>query len=153
MIRFERLAEHHLASILEIEQESHGAPWSERGFRNELDHPYGRFWVAIEEGSIVGYGGIWLVIDEAHVTTVTVHSNHRRKGIGRKLCIQLLEEAKELGMTCSTLEVRAGNTAAIELYLRLGFSQSGLRRKYYPDNDEDAVVMWLFDLQGWSPPK
>ncbi len=151
MLRFEKIQEHYLPAILEIERLSHGAPWSERGFRNEFDHPHGRFIVAVENGSVVGYGGVWFVIDEAHITTVTIHPDHRRKGIGRKICLELLGDAKAAGMTCSTLEVRAGNQAAIELYLKLGFETTGVRKRYYPDNDEDAVVMWLYDLQSWQP--
>lgn len=100
---------------------------------------------------IVGYGGIWHIIDEAHVTTLAVSEEHRRLGIGRKLMIELLERAKEAGMVCSTLEVRAGNEAAIRLYEKLGYARTTLRKGYYPDNREDAVVMWMVELDSWTP--
>ena len=145
-LRFESLHESHLPAILAIEGVVNGSPWSERSFRNEIDHPHGVFLVALEEGKVVGYGGLWLVIDEAHVTNVAVAPDHQRQGVGRRLMIALLDLAKRRGMTCATLEVRAGNAPALHLYESLGFERSALRRGYYPDNKEDAVVMWRYRL-------
>jgi ribosomal-protein-alanine N-acetyltransferase len=136
-----------------IEQASNSAPWSERSFRNEVSHPNGSFIVAIEMGDVVGYAGVWNVVDEAHITTVAVAPEHRRQGIGRRLVSELLGRAKESGMICATLEVRASNSGAIELYQKLGFTETARRKGYYPDNKEDAVVMWLYDLQDWDPPR
>lgn len=152
-LRFETLQEAHIPAILEIEKRTNTAPWSERSFRNELNHAHGIFLTAFLAGEIVGYGGVWLVVDEAHVTTVAVAEEQRRQGIGQKLMVELLERAKARGMTCSTLEVRAGNHPAILLYEKLGFVRSALRKGYYPDNREDAVVMWLHDLVSWEPPR
>ena len=149
----EPLAEEHIPDILLIEKESNGAPWSEKSFRNELNHSHGIFLVAMDGGRVVGYAGEWLVVDEAHITTVAVSPDQRRKGIGRHLTIDLLNLAKERGMMCSTLEVRAGNTPAIELYRALGYVETARRKAYYPDNQEDALVMWLHDLQKWTPPE
>ncbi|RYG46787.1 ribosomal-protein-alanine N-acetyltransferase [bacterium] len=148
--RLERLREEHLPAILRIEQASNSSPWSERSFRNELDHPYGLFLTALLEGEPIGYGGIWFVIDEAHITTIAIDGAQRGLGYGRRLMVTLLEEAKERGMACATLEVRAGNEPALRLYEGLGFVRSGRRKGYYPDNREDAVVMWLYDLQAWT---
>ncbi len=149
-LRFERLNENHIPAILEIEQKANSAPWSERSFLNELGHAHGIMFVAIANGVVAGYGGVWLVIDEAHITTVAVHEDYRRLGIGRKLMVQLLEEAKEAGMLCSTLEVRASNEAAVKLYEGLGYHLTTRRKAYYPDNKEDALVLWLDDLQAWK---
>jgi ribosomal-protein-alanine N-acetyltransferase len=146
------LREDRIPDILEIERRVNTAPWSERSFRNELGHAHGVFLTALLEGRVVGYGGVWLVIDEAHITTVAVAPENQRCGIGWRLMVELLEKAKERGMTCSTLEVRAGNQAAISLYLRLGYVEVARRKSYYPDNHEDAVVMWLYDLPTWNPP-
>jgi len=151
-LRFEKLQESHIPPILAIEGRTNGAPWSERSFRNELDHPHGIFLVAILGGEVVGYGGIWLVVDEAHVTTIAVSEEQRRNGIGWKLMVELLQRAKEAGMTCSTLEVRASNEAAIKLYERLGYHIAARRKGYYPDNKEDATVMWMHELDRWEPP-
>jgi len=149
----EALKAEHIPKILEIENRTNGAPWSERAFQNELSHRDRIFLVAFGGGEILGYGGVWLVIDEAHVTTLAVDEPFRRQGIGEKLMIELLEKSQEAGMTCSTLEVRAGNEAAIRLYRKLGYRQAALRKGYYPDNKEDACVMWLYDLDCWSPPQ
>lgn len=151
-LRFETLSELHIPQILPIEAVANSAPWSEQAFRNELGERSGTFLVAIVDGSVVGYGGIWMVIDEAHVTTVAVAESHQRQGIGRRLMIELLHRAKAAGMTCSTLEVRAGNEGAIRLYEQLGYVIAARRKGYYPDNREDAIVMWLYELDRWEPP-
>jgi len=150
-LRFEPLNKDHIPVILGIENRTNGAPWSDRAFQNELNHNDRIFLVAYSGGEIVGYGGVWLVIDEAHVTTLAVAEEARRQGIGRKLMIELLERSKEAGMVCSTLEVRAGNDPAIQLYENLGYAQTARRKGYYPDNKEDAIVMWLYDLESWTP--
>jgi ribosomal-protein-alanine N-acetyltransferase len=152
-LRFERLSEDQIPAILEIERQVNSAPWSERSFRNELDHEHGIFQTALLDGKLVGYGGVWLVIDEAHVTTVAVDPVQQRQGIGIRLVVALLEKAKAHGMECATLEVRAGNTAAIELYKKLGFVVAATRKAYYPDNREDAIVMWLYELASWEAPR
>ena len=152
-LRFEELAESHIPAILAIEQEANSSPWSEQSFKNELDNPHKAFLVAIASGMVIGYGGIWLIVDEAHVTNIAISPDYRRQGIGQRLMVQLLDRAKEAGMTCSTLEVRASNAAAITMYEQLGYRETARRKRYYPDNQEDAVVMWLYDLQAWETPR
>ncbi len=152
-LRFVELAEQYIPEILEIEQEANSAPWSDRSFKSEMGNPDKIFLVALVGGKVVGYGGVWLIIDEAHVTTVAVAVDQRRNGIGRKLVVELLNRARAAKMACSTLECRASNEGAVELYKRLGFSETARRRQYYPDNNEDAVVMWLFDLPNWEAPR
>ena len=145
-LRFEPLAEHHIGAILAIEKETNTSPWSERSFKNELINRQSIFLVALLSGVVAGYGGLWVCVDEGHITTLAVGAEHRRKGIGRKLMDELLSKAKPQGVTCSTLEVRAGNLPAIELYKAMGYVEVARRKAYYPDNKEDAVVMWLYDL-------
>lgn len=152
-LRFVPLDASHIPDILEIEREANSAPWSERSFLNETTNPNALFLVALLEGRLVGYGGVWLLIDEAHVTTVAVRAAERRQGIARRLVVQLLDASKERGMTCATLEVRAGNEAAHGLYASLGFQVAARRKGYYPDNNEDALVMWLHGLDAWEPPR
>jgi ribosomal-protein-alanine N-acetyltransferase len=152
-VRFEPLREDRIPAILEIEREVNSAPWSERSFRNELDHQNGIFMTALGDGAVVGYGGVWLVIDEAHITTVAVAKEHQRQGVGQRLLKELLVQSLKRGATCSTLEVRAGNHPAIHLYEKFGYKIAARRRGYYPDNREDAIVMWLYDLVSWEPPR
>jgi ribosomal-protein-alanine N-acetyltransferase len=152
-LRFEKLSEQHLPSVMVIEKESNPAPWSIDSFRNEINNPQSVFFVVFQGSAMVGFGGIWTVIDEAHVTTVAVATEQRRQGIGWWLMVRLLEEAKEMGMESSTLEVRAGNESAIKLYEKLGYTTVARRKRYYPNDREDALVMWLYELQGWEAPK
>lgn len=152
-LRFEPIQERHIPKILEIEKQTNSAPWSERSFQNELEHRHGIFLVGILNSELIAYGGVWLVIDEAHITTVAVCEEYRRQRIGQRLMVELLSRAKSAGMVCSTLEVRAGNEPAIELYKKLGYQVAAKRKGYYPDNREDAVVMWLYDLNEWEPPQ
>lgn len=151
-VRFVPLAEEHIAKILEIEKEANGAPWSEQSFKNELTNDCSIFRVMLAEGEPVAYGGVWNVVDEAHITTVAVRKDLRGQGLGERMMVELLGLAQEAGMLCSTLEVRAGNDAAIKLYEKLGYVRSAVRKGYYPDNREDAVIMWLYDLPSWSRP-
>ena len=147
-LRFVPLDESHIAAIQEIEKEWNSSPWSERSFQNELTNPQSVFRVAIVDANIVGYGGVWNLVDECHVTTLAIAKDVRRSGLGKRLIINLLSEAKLKGMNCATLEVRASNEGAIKLYESLGFSKAAVRKKYYPDNQEDAIVMWLYNLDG-----
>ena len=146
-VRFEKLTAAHIPAIMVIERQAHGSPWSERSFQNELDHVFGEFVVATVNGDVVGYAGEWILADEAHVTTVAVHIDCRRQGLGKSLMKELLDRAVDRGAVCSTLEVRSGNEAAIQLYESLGYVRVGTRKNYYPDNKEDAVVMWLYELE------
>jgi ribosomal-protein-alanine N-acetyltransferase len=152
-LRFVPLEQSQVPEILEIEREANSAPWSERSFLNECTNPNAVFLVALLDGVLVAYGGVWLLVDEAHVTTVAVRDSARRQGIARRLVVELLKASKEHGMTCATLEVRAGNEAARGLYESLGFQIAARRKGYYPDNTEDALVMWLHHLDRWEPPR
>ncbi len=150
-LRFVPLSRDLIDEILAIENVTHSAPWSRRSFENELEHKYGVFQVALIEGKVVGYGGTWVLVDEAHVTNVVVREDHRGQGIGRKLMNEMLLKAREKGAVCATLEVRKSNEAALGLYEKMGFVRATVRKNYYPDNQEDAVVMMLDDLLKWKP--
>jgi len=91
---------------------------------------------------IVGYGGLWLTLEDAHVTTIAVDPAHRGKGVGELLLNTLIDHAYELGGRQITLEVRVSNTSAQRLYVKYGFQPAGTRTRYYTDNGEDALIMW-----------
>ena len=150
-LRFVPLSEGLIDEILVIENATHSAPWSRRSFQNELEHKYGVFLVALVEGKVIGYGGTWVLVDEAHVTNVVVSPDFRGQGIGRKLMNEMLVKAREKGAVCATLELRKSNEVALKLYESMGFVQATVRKAYYPDNQEDALVMMLDDLIGWAP--
>ena len=100
--------------------------------------------------AVIGYGGLWLMVDEAHVTSVAVHPQFRGQGLGELLMLSLMEVALRLDARFVTLEVRVSNAVARKLYEKLGFRQAGIRPRYYTDNNEDAVVMWSDEVR--APP-
>ncbi|HNR35522.1 MAG TPA: ribosomal protein S18-alanine N-acetyltransferase [Candidatus Hydrogenedentes bacterium] len=139
-LAFVRIAEEHLPEVLAIECEAYPDPWSERMFRQEIEQNVSYFYVMLFEGRVAGYVGFWLVVDEAHITSVTVRDCYRRRGFGRRAMEFILERAKRLGVTQVTLEVRASNLRAQALYTGMGFEVLYRRRNYY-NNREDALVM------------
>lgn len=130
-----------LDQVMAIERENFSVPWTENGFFSFLIRQDTLFLAAEEEGEIAGYCGAVLVPDEGDITNVSVASNWRRQGVGTLLVRELIRQAGEAGVTKLYLEVRAGNQAAIELYEKLGFQKDGLRRDYYEEPREDAVLM------------
>jgi len=138
-----------IAAVLEIERLSFSSPWPAFAFEQELTaNRLAHYRVARLDDRVVAFGGIWLMVDEAHVTTFGVHPDHRRRGIGRLLLLHMAEAAIELGSSRMTLEVRVSNTAAQSLYRSFGFRVSGRRIAYYSDDGEDALVMTTPELAG-----
>jgi ribosomal-protein-alanine N-acetyltransferase len=144
-----------IPQVHEIERLSFSTPWPAYAFEQELTaNRLARYVVAragAPEGErVVAFAGVWLMVDEAHITTFGVHPEWRRQGIGRRLLLRLLELALELGARRMTLEVRTGNLAAQALYRSFGFTVTGRRRAYYTDDGEDAFVMTTPELRGPS---
>jgi [ribosomal protein S18]-alanine N-acetyltransferase len=145
----EPMRRRHVGQILAIERSSYPKPWSAQVFQDELDHArdgYRYYLVARRGRTVIGYGGLMFAVDEAHVTNLAVHSDHRREGVATRLLLALAHEAIERGCPAWTLEVRASNVAAQELYRRFGFAPAGVRARYY-EGVEDAIVMWCHDIQ------
>ncbi|NJO83795.1 MAG: ribosomal protein S18-alanine N-acetyltransferase [Blastochloris sp.] len=99
-----------------------------------------------ERMPLAGFGGLWLAVDEAHITTINVAPAHRGRGVGELLLNGLVDEALDAGATSMTLEVRVSNSVAQNLYLKYGFEPAGTRKRYYTDNGEDALIMWTEPL-------
>lgn len=119
------------------------APWSEESFRQEvMENDLALYLVAETAGVVVGYAGVWAILDEGHITNVAVHPDHRRRGVARALLDVLIKSCEEEGIGCQTLEVRPSNQAALALYAGFGFQPEGRRKGYYEDNGEDALIMW-----------
>ena len=133
--------------VMAVEHDSFLTPWSRSAFEEELaQNRLARYIVAEENGAIVGYAGTWLVINEAHVTNVAVSGQRRREGIGRLLMQKLMELARDNDMESMTLEVRVSNAAARHLYEQLGFVEAGIRKNYYSETKEDALILWCEKL-------
>ena len=133
----------HLSAVVRIEQATNGHPWSYQLFRNELDFPNSRHYlVALVGSQVVGFGGLMQTADEGHITTMAVEAEFRRRSIGVRLLLALLETAREVGVADATLEVRASNEPAQALYRRFGFAPEGVRPRYYRAPVEDALILW-----------
>jgi ribosomal-protein-alanine N-acetyltransferase len=137
-----------LPAVAEIDRLSFTLPWSETAFRKELaDNDQAHFFVADVDGRVAGVAGYWFIVDECHISTVAVHPDWRRQGLGELLVRSVLRHARSLGAVMATLEVRVSNAAAIRLYEKFGFKVNRRRRGYYRDNHEDALEMLAQPLE------
>lgn len=151
-IRIEPMSLKDLDRVLEIESRSYQAPWSRRAFVSEVtDNSYAYYYVAKRGDTIVGYVGMWIILEEAHITNIAVDPDWRRLGIGRYMLETMFDRAREHGATKMTLEVRVSNITAQNLYRKLGFEERGIRKGYYTDTHEDALIMWKEDLGPQKP--
>jgi ribosomal-protein-alanine N-acetyltransferase len=173
----------HIPAVVAIERRSFALPWPESAYRHEITQnklahyyvlgfrtsstgPAGRpasawqqvkrvAWgrVAAPSEVVLGYGGFWVMVDEAHISTLAVRGDVRGRGLGELLLVALLEEARRVGTTCATLEVRVSNVVARALYTKYHFEQVGRRKGYYQNNQEDALIMTTppFDSDGYWP--
>jgi ribosomal-protein-alanine N-acetyltransferase len=131
-----------LDEVQRIESASFTTPWPENAYRSELmTNRLASYLVARLDGRIVAYGGMWLMVDEAHITTFAVHPGWRRQRVGERLLLAFLDLARDRHAREATLEVRLSNLAARRLYEKYGFRPVGLRPRYYSDNNEDALIM------------
>ena len=145
MVKFNlrRMGNEDIDAVIEVEKRCFKDPWSRESFENEMNNnDLSRYVVVEEEGQIVGYGGVWIIVDEGHVTNIAVHPDKRRRGYGKDIVRGLIDLACKEDVYNMTLEVRKSNIAAQELYKKYGFENCGIRPKYYQDNQEDAVIMW-----------
>ena len=147
MIRRMRAAD--LAAAAELERLYFSMPWSGRQLKESLEAPEYLFLAAEEQGKVVGYAGLLKILDEGNITNIVVEEAYRGRGIGKDLTRALLAEGRREGMHAFTLEVRAGNAAAIHVYESLGFVREGVRRRFYEHPAEDALIMWK--REGESP--
>jgi len=141
-----------VAQVAKLDREVFPTQWPPTDYHHELQNRLAHYIVACEAREtvethqpsneyIVGFAGIWIMVDEAHIINIAVQEDHRRQGIGELLLISIIDLATELNASIVTLEVRTSNTAAQSLYRKYGFSQVGIRKGYYTDNREDAIIM------------
>lgn len=143
------MEEKHVLDVYEVESLSFSYPWSIASLKRELTHEFSHYYVALLGDEVVGYCGLWMILDEGHITNIAVHPSYRRQGIGQLLMDHLLKVANENNLSGLTLEVRLSNFAAQTLYSKNGFVIEGIRKNYYVDTKEDALVMWRYmDREG-----
>ncbi len=141
-ISLEPLADEHVPGVLKVERQCFPAPWTEAMFRQEVEEKWlSRSFVALQGGDVIGYVIAWFLRGEVHILNLAVSKAHQRKGIARRMLAHVVELADSERCQMITLEVRVSNEPAKLLYLSMGFAPVGIRRRYYHDNNEDAIVM------------
>ncbi|UFT99836.1 ribosomal protein S18-alanine N-acetyltransferase [Radiobacillus kanasensis] len=130
--------------VVDIEQQSFATPWPRDIFFNELtNNQYANYFVVEVDGLVVGYCGLWVVIDDAQITNIAILPSHRGQSYGKALFQHVMHKATALGALRLSLEVRLSNTVAQRMYRSFGLVPGGIRKSYYTDNNEDALVMWV----------
>lgn len=138
------MEEKDIDDVLIVEENSFTTPWSRVAFVNELkNNKFAHYLVLQNHDEVIGYCGMWIIVDEAHITNIAIHSDYRGQKLGEALLLQAIEFSRTLGAIKMTLEVRVSNQVAQQLYKKLGFNTGGIRKNYYTDNQEDALVMWV----------
>ncbi|MBQ7103117.1 MAG: ribosomal protein S18-alanine N-acetyltransferase [Anaerotignum sp.] len=145
MIEIVPMTEEHLDGVTALEEATFSIPWPRSEFEREIkENNMAIYYVAVEDGRVIGYAGMWHVVVEGHITNVGVLEEARCRGVGSMLMEKLIEIAVEKQMFGMTLEVRMGNAPAQALYHKYGFKAEGIRKNYYPDTKEDAIIMWKY---------
>lgn len=137
----EKMKNSDIDEVLALEEKCFSLPWTRQMFCEELKNDAAHYIVIRSDEKIVAYGGYWHSVDQADITNVAVDPDYRREGLGLKVMSYMIDEAKKLGVCNMALEVRKSNDAAIALYEKHGFLAVGVRKRYYSDNGEDAIIM------------
>ncbi|MFD1021115.1 ribosomal protein S18-alanine N-acetyltransferase [Thalassobacillus hwangdonensis] len=133
-----------LEAVMEVEHSSFTVPWTKETFVNEMEiNRYAHYFVIEKDQNVVGYCGLWVIIDEAHITNIAILPEYRGKEYGSFLLEHVIQYARDMGAIQISLEVRVSNMAAQRMYRRFGMVPGGVRKNYYTDDGEDALVMWV----------
>ena len=142
-VQFRGMQTDDISRISELEKECFPTPWTEDAFYNELVHNhFAHYIVMLWKDVVIGYAGMWTIMDEAHITNIALTGEYRGRKLGERMMMELMNRAAGHGMKRITLEVRVSNVIAQRLYEKFGFRAEGVRRGYYSDNGEDAIIMW-----------
>lgn len=145
MLEIINMALEHVNEVSELEKMCFYTPWTKKDFIKEItENKLAIYIVAIDDKKVVGYAGMWHIVDEGHITNVAVMPEYQHCGIGNKLVEKLIEISIEKNIVGLTLEVRMGNLSAQKLYTKFGFKPQGIRKRYYSDTGEDAIIMWKY---------
>ena len=151
-VEYRRMTLEDVEQVHAIERDCFPQPWSLQSFIHEMERNVcARYLVALADGRIIGYAGAWLILEEGHITNVAVHKAFRGQGVGAGLMKALMQYASNMGVAYLTLEVRKSNLIAQRMYRGLGFLQLGVRKRYYEDNGEDALLLVCQELPPADP--
>lgn len=144
MAHVRKMKSEDIEDVMWVETASFAVPWTKQTFMNEIEeNPYGLYYVIEVDERVIGYCGLWMIIDEAHVTNIAIHPDYRGNKYGEQLFRHTCKQAIDQGAIQLSLEVRVSNTAAQHMYRKFGLVPGGIRKRYYSDNGEDALVMWV----------
>jgi ribosomal-protein-alanine N-acetyltransferase len=133
-----------IPDVLKVELSSFTIPWPKEAFEREIAmNQYAHYYAAEYNGRLIGYCGMWVVYDQVQITNIAILPEFRGNGFGGELLGFVIKKAREYGGSVLSLEVRVSNTAAMTLYKKFGLQPGGIRKQYYTDNQEDALVMWV----------
>lgn len=141
MIEIRKMRKEDAAELSKLDKKCFAIPWSEKSFKEEFENEFAHYFVMTDENDIIGYAGIWNILGEGHITNIALHPRYRGKGLSKRLMNALFCFSEENTLSCITLEVRESNAAAQSLYSKYGFKKAGIRKRYYSDTKEDAVIM------------
>ncbi len=147
-IEIQRMQKSDVDNVIKIEESAYGEHhWSKESFLNEISNDLARYYSAFDKnGDLVGYAGCWQILEEVHITNIAVSPECRRQKIGEKLLRKIIDDCYLNKAKYITLEVRVSNNAAINLYTKYGFKSLGIRKGYYQNNNEDALIMWTENI-------
>lgn len=147
-VTIRRMEKTDVERVVELEALSYGEHhWSKESFYNELDNNLANYYCAVDsQNSVIGYAGCWHIFEEAHITTLSVHPEHRKIGVAQSLLFTLIDDCYKNKIKYITLEVRESNIPAISLYEKNGFKSIGMRKNYYQDNNENALIMFTENI-------
>lgn len=140
------MQDENIEDVLKLEKICFGEGWTSTPFDKELSRSDCSYFIALDDGKLVGYSGSWTILEELHVTIMAVHPKYRKNKIGQMLLINLIKEGLKSGAKWVTLEVKASNIPAQKLYEKFGFSVKGRRKQYYQQDREDALIMWTEEI-------
>ncbi|ANU16220.1 ribosomal-protein-alanine N-acetyltransferase [Planococcus maritimus] len=143
-VKFRKMTIQDVNAVYEIEKQSFTLAWTKEAFEQEmLKNEFAYYVLGETAEGVIGYCGMWLVMDEAHITNIAISPQQRGNKYGEALMREAMDQARAQGAKLMTLEARVSNIAALNLYKKLGFQNGGIRKGYYTDNQEDAIVMWV----------
>lgn len=146
MVSIVAMQSEHLQTVASLEKLSFGSHWTPTQFERELDNPRCSYFVALEGDQVLAYLGYWKILEEAHITSVAVHPEQRKRRIAQHLMCYMIDDCIQNEIQWITLEVKATNVSAQKLYEKFGFSVMGRRKNYYQAEKEDALIMWTEDI-------
>ena len=149
-VEIKKMTKDDVHTVSNIEKECFAIPWHESAYLTEITNRSAYYIVSMQDGKMTGYAGMWVIMDESHITTIGVAKEYRGKKVGEMLLMSLLDEAMKRGARRATLEVRESNNVAQNLYRKYGFAPAAIRRGYYTDNYENAIVMWIDNMSSAS---